>query len=145
MKAMIVSGSRNPQGRTAQAADALIEGLAAEGVEVEKVFLVEAAIERCRQCDENGWGTCRPEGYCVIEDDFAALVEKLKAADAAVFATPVYFGELSESTRTFLDRLRRITRNDAGKKISSASRPWASAWPAGAAVARPSARLYSKG
>jgi len=116
MKAMIVSGSRNPQGQTARAAEALAEGLRGGGAEVETVFLPEMSVERCRQCDQAGWGLCRQEGRCVVEDDdFAGLVEKLRAADAAVFATPVYFSDLSESIRAFLDRLRRITRHEAGE------------------------------
>jgi len=32
-----------------------------------------------------------------------------------VFATPVYFGDLSESMRALLDRLRRTCMNEAGK------------------------------
>jgi multimeric flavodoxin WrbA len=32
-----------------------------------------------------------------------------------VFGNPVYFGDLSESLKSFLDRLRRITRHEAGK------------------------------
>ncbi|MGC9453252.1 MAG: flavodoxin family protein [Phycisphaerae bacterium] len=115
MKCLILIGSRNPQGQTAQVADALTEGFSAAGGEVEKVFLTECELERCRQCDEQGWGLCRSEGRCVIEDDFASLVEKLRASEACVFATPVYFGSLSESMRAFLDRLRRITRHEAGK------------------------------
>jgi len=115
MKAMIVSGSRNPQGQTARAAGALLEGLRGAGGDGELAFLPEMKIERCRQCDPAGWGACRQEGRCVIEDDFAAVVEKIRAADAAVFANPVYFSDLSESLRAFLDRLRRITRHEAGK------------------------------
>jgi multimeric flavodoxin WrbA len=72
-------------------------------------------IERCRQCDDAGWGICRTQGECVIDDDLAALVAKLAASEAAVFATPVYFGDLSESLRAFLDRLRRTCVHDAGK------------------------------
>jgi len=115
MKAMIVLGSRNPKGQTATAADALAAGLASNGCEVEKAFLPHMRIERCRQCDDAGWGICRSEGRCVIEDDLAGLVEKLAAADLAVFATPVYFGDLSESMRAFLDRLRRTCCHEAGK------------------------------
>ena len=33
----------------------------------------------------------------------------------AVFATPVYFGDLSESMRAFLDRLRRTCMHESGK------------------------------
>ena len=115
MKTMILSGSRNPQGQTAQAVNALVEGLRDKGAETELVFLPTKNIERCRQCDDAGWGPCRTEGRCVIGDDFAALVQGIRSANCAVFATPVYFGDLSESLRAFLDRLRRITRQEAGK------------------------------
>jgi len=73
-------------------------------------------IERCRQCDERGWGDCRAKGKCVIEDDLASLVDKIRLADAVAFTNPVYFGDLSESLRAFLDRLRRITRHENGKR-----------------------------
>ena len=115
MKVMVVLGSRNPAGQTARAAGALVEGLVSEGAEVEQTFLPQIRLELCRQCDDNGWGICRSEGRCVIEDDFAGLVDKIRAADAVVLATPVYFGDLSESMRAFLDRLRRIGRHEAGK------------------------------
>ena len=116
MKAVTILGSRNPDGQTAHAADALTGGLQAEGWETESIFLTEQALERCRQCENNGWGICRDEGACIIEDDFAEIITKLKAADAAVFATPVYFSDLSESMRAFLDRLRRTCMHEAGKK-----------------------------
>ncbi|NPV07604.1 MAG: flavodoxin family protein [Anaerolineae bacterium] len=115
MEVFIVLGSRNPEGQTAQAADALAAGVAERGGEVERAFLPLLDIQRCRQCNERGWGQCRDEGSCVIEDDFAAVVDRIRAADAAVFVTPVYFGDLSESMRAFTDRLRRITRHDHGK------------------------------
>ena len=41
------------------------------------------------------------------EDDFADLKAKLEAADGIIVSTPVYFGEVSEVTKNFLDRLRR--------------------------------------
>ena len=107
MKVFVVIGSRNPEGRTAMAAKALADGMSGCGAEVETVFLPELSIERCRQCEANGWGICRSEGRCIIGDDFDDVERKLDAADAAVFANPVYFGDLSESMRAFADRLRR--------------------------------------
>lgn len=111
MKLVVVLGSRNPEGQTARAADALLEGAADAGWEGERVFLPKNKIERCRQCDERGWGLCRSEGRCVIEDDLAPLMEKIGGADAMAFATPVYFGDLSESMRAFTDRMRRVCRH----------------------------------
>ena len=115
MQAMIVLGSRSPSGQTASAAQALRDGFASKGGEAQLVFLPTLKIERCRQCDEKGWGTCRSEGRCIIQDDFASVVEKLRTADVAVFATPVYFSDLSESLRAFLDRLRRTALHDKEK------------------------------
>jgi len=112
---LLISGSRNPEGQTATAGNAFLAGVADEGGNGEHVFLPKLGVERCRQCEDHGWGICRTEGRCVIEDDFAALVEKIKAADAVAFATPVYYSDLSESLRAFLDRLRRTCTHESGR------------------------------
>jgi len=116
MKVLAITGSRNPEGKTAQAVEALLQGVSHDGDQGENVFLPEMKIERCHQCEDDGWGRCRTEGQCEIEDDFAGLVEKIRQADAVAFATPVYFGDLSESLRAFLERLRRTCVHEAGKK-----------------------------
>ncbi|MEK7353881.1 MAG: flavodoxin family protein [Chloroflexota bacterium] len=108
MKMLALSGSRNHQGRTAQAINALQEGFIKAGGAAERLFLIDLKLERCRQCEIDGWGICRRDGTCIIEDDFDSVVEKIKEADVVVFANPVYFADLSESMRSFLDRLRRI-------------------------------------
>ncbi len=107
MKTLVILGSRNTSGQTARAAGALAEGV--EG-SVETVFLPQLDLKRCEQCDDDGWGTCRSEGRCKLDDDFEGLVGRVRDADLVVFATPVYFSDLSESMKAFLDRLRRICR-----------------------------------
>jgi multimeric flavodoxin WrbA len=116
MRVTLICGSRNRTGQTARAASALVEGVARAGGTHETVFLPELALERCRQCRDDGWGTCRSEGACVIADDFAAVVAKLAGSDAVAFVTPVYFGDLSESIKAFTDRLRRICMHEATRK-----------------------------
>lgn len=116
MTVLAILGSRNPKGQTARAVEALLQGTRDQGSQGEQIFLPEMKIERCRQCEENGWGDCRKEGHCIIQDNFTSIVDKLKNADAAVFATPVYFSNLSESMRAFLDRLRRTCTHDSGKE-----------------------------
>jgi multimeric flavodoxin WrbA len=73
-------------------------------------------LERCRQCDNNGWGKC------AINDDLPVLLEKMHQADAVAFATPVYFGDLSESMCGLLERVRRVAFNETGK-IGLAGKP----------------------
>jgi multimeric flavodoxin WrbA len=106
-KIVCVESSARDSGLTATTAKACLEGAGDAGVETELVQLKDLTLERCRMCDEKGWGLCRTEGGCAIEDDFAGLVKKLRAADGYVFATPVYFSDLSESMKAFTDRLRR--------------------------------------
>lgn len=110
MKAFIISGSRNPEGQTATAIKAFVQGFKDTGKGAEICYLPTLDIQRCRQCEDNGWGICRAEGKCIIEDDFASVANKLLASDLVVLATPVYFADLSESLRAFLDRYRRLYR-----------------------------------
>jgi multimeric flavodoxin WrbA len=107
MRVLALSGSRNPQGQTARAINTILNGVSKAGGDSECIFLPLQNLERCRQCDSDGWGPCRDEHYCVIEDDFPTIAEKVESADVLVIATPVYFGDLSESMRGFLDRYRR--------------------------------------
>ncbi len=109
MTCLVLLGSRNHDGQTARAAGAFARGAEAAGAVVETIYLTECRLERCRQCDARGWGICRSDGVCVIDDDLAGLVEKIIAADVLVLATPVYYGDLSESMHAMLMRLRRTT------------------------------------
>jgi len=106
VKVIAIQSSPNLGGLTCQMVQAALEGAESEGAQVELVHLNEFSVESCMAHDR-GWGTCRTEGKCLIEDDFQALREKINNADALVFSTPVYFGDVSESAKRFLDRWRR--------------------------------------
>lgn len=108
MQTLVISGSRNPEGRTASLINSLCRGISAGGGDHEVIFLPQMDLELCRQCNNDGWGICRESDECIIEDDFALIVDKIGKADAVVFANPVYFGDLSESMKAFLDRFRRV-------------------------------------
>ena len=119
MKVLAIAGSRNEKGQTARAMEAFLSGVTETGVGVEKLFLPHMNIERCRQCNEDGWGLCRNEGRCVIEDDLSLIEQKIQEAKGVVFATPVYYSDLSESIRGFLDRFRRvITHSDRQEEVT---------------------------
>lgn len=115
MKALIIVGSRDHEGRTGRAAATLAAALSAGGAAVESRYLLELDIQTCIQRGQNGFGMCLDEGWCKLEDGFAALVKEVQASDLICFVTPVYWGDLSECTRVFLDRLRRIGLHPHGK------------------------------
>jgi multimeric flavodoxin WrbA len=106
MKIIAIQFSPNTDGLTAKTAKMVLRGAESEGATVELVNLNETIIKPCIACD-GGWGKCRREGICIIDDEFQSLRDKIQAADATVFATPVYWGDLSESAKLLLDRLRR--------------------------------------
>jgi len=93
----------------------VLKGVEKAGGSTERVFLPALNVAHCRQCDDNGWGLCRTEGRCVVDDDLRGLVEKIRLSDNVIFATPVYYADLSESMRAFTDRVRRISTHEAGR------------------------------
>ncbi|MDO8588218.1 MAG: flavodoxin family protein [Armatimonadota bacterium] len=106
MKVLAIQASANTDGLTSSLAQAALEGARSAGAEVELVHLNQLGIGSCRVCGD-GWGRCCKEGLCEQEDQFQPLRDKMNAADALIISTPVYFHDVSETAKNFLDRLRR--------------------------------------
>lgn len=117
MKLVALQGSPNSDGLTARLARAAIDGAEQAGAEGELIELARREIANCGQC-ANGWFKCRDEGWCVIEDEFAAVRSEVVQATAWVLVTPVYFGDLSEVTKAFTDRLRRCNVGAKGEGLA---------------------------
>jgi multimeric flavodoxin WrbA len=106
MKVIVFSSSPNTDGLTAACASAASKGIQQAAGQVEQIRLNDLKIASCEACD-NGWGTCLDDNVCQVLDDFQATHERTLQADAYIFVTPVYWGDLSESMKAFTDRLRR--------------------------------------
>lgn len=116
MKTIVFSSSPNTNGLTAACSAAATGGIRQAGGEAEEIRINDLDIKSCEACDD-GWGTCRDDHFCNVLDDFQALHERTLQADAYVFVTPVYWGDLSESMKAFTDRLRRceaLKREESG-------------------------------
>ncbi len=48
--------------------------------------------------------SCQQTHKCILKDDMADLIGKVQNADAIIFATPIYYYEMSGQLKTFLDR-----------------------------------------
>lgn len=48
--------------------------------------------------------TCKSFDDCVLEDDLTAVLAAIRAADVLVIATPLYFGDLTERVKVFVER-----------------------------------------
>ena len=107
MKIVAIQTSPNHDGLTAESAKRVMKGAEEAGNETEIINLNDEIIKKCKAC-EKGWGQCRRDGTCILEDDLAGIINKILEADALVFTTPVYWWDISESAKTFLDRMRRM-------------------------------------
>lgn len=105
-KVMIVTASPNRDGLTAACGEEAGKGCESKGTEVVAVRLNDLKIGMCKACDQ-GWGTCRDGHTCKVEDDFQELHASMEDVDGFIFITPVYWWDLSESAKAFLDRIRR--------------------------------------
>jgi len=106
MKVMIFTSSPNTDGLTAACSNAAKIGAEEAGAQVVTTNLNQQLISSCHACG-NGWGSCRNEHECQVQDDFQAIHASMADMDAFVLITPVYWGEMSESAKAFSDRARR--------------------------------------
>lgn len=87
------------------------------GNEVEHICINKKNIKKCLACGKRGWGICLEEHKCIQKDDFNEIYEYMSDFDAYIFITPVYFWEMSESAKTFFDRLKRCDAFNDDSKI----------------------------
>lgn len=115
MKILIISGTPKDDGLCASLVNA---AAGAGGADCAVVTLPKLKIEGCRICGD-GWGLCRDERNCVIDDDFNRIKDSLPDYDSFVLITPVYWGEVSDVMKHFIDRLRRCEAGNMlqGKKF----------------------------
>lgn len=91
---LILSASLRAGSNSETLANAFADGARAAGHTVEVVSLRGKSIAFCRGCL-----ACQTLGRCVIDDDAVAITEKMQHADVIVFATPIYYYEMSGSSR----------------------------------------------
>lgn len=100
MKVIAVNGSPHANGNTAASIKTVFAELEADGIETEILNIGSSEITGCRGC-----GACLKSGHCAFADsEFDAWVEKLNRADGILLASPVYYGNMTGSMKSFLDR-----------------------------------------
>jgi multimeric flavodoxin WrbA len=94
-----VVGSPRAAGNTSYLVDAALDELASRGLAVEKIMLSEHRVLPCEGHDE-----CEELAACPLDDDAAALLERMYRADGLILATPVYYEDVSGQMKVFIDR-----------------------------------------
>lgn len=103
----VISTSPRKGGNSETLADAFIRGVQEAGNSVEKVCLYDQAIGFCKGCL-----ACLKTHRCAIHDDADVIAQKMRDADVLVFATPIYYYEMSGQMKTMLDRANPLYGSD---------------------------------
>ena len=106
-KVLIISTSFRKKGNTDRLANEFSRGAEAAGNTVERIRLADHTIGFCRGCL-----ACQKTQKCVIRDDANTIAEKMRTADVIVFATPIYYYEMSGQMKTLLDRANPLYSSD---------------------------------
>jgi multimeric flavodoxin WrbA len=105
MKLMAIIGSPRKGGNTELLINQVIAGCSSKtSVDLEKVLVSENKIEfctGCMSCVMPSPGT----GKCVITDDMADILEKMKKSDAFIFGTPNHMRTITAPLLNFITRM----------------------------------------
>jgi multimeric flavodoxin WrbA len=123
MRILGIVGSPRSGGNTENLTRMALEEIQRDGIDVELISLADKKIQPCTAC-----GACRSTGECVIDDDFAAIYDKMVAAEGFILASPVYFGAATPQISSLISRCyvsrrkKRVFDNKVGGPIVVARR-----------------------
>ncbi|MHA1931384.1 MAG: NAD(P)H-dependent oxidoreductase [Promethearchaeota archaeon] len=121
MKAIIIYGSpRHKKSASYHLGYNFGEGLKRAGVEVEEIMLCKQKINHCQGCF-----TCwtKTPGVCIHKDDMVENLAKLREAELAVYATPLYIYHVPGLMKDFLDRSLPLVKPDLVERNGITSHP----------------------
>ena len=112
MKKVVIISSSMRKGNSDKLCDKFQEGASLSGNIVTRINIRDIKLNFCLGCRD-----CYNYGDCVQNDDMNKIYPKILEANTLVFATPIYFGEMSGSLKTFLDRMYPLYTSIAGKEV----------------------------
>ena len=102
---LVLTGSPRKGGNSDRMAQAFIKGAQSAGHHTEKFEAAFHRVDGCRACR-----ACWKTGTaCVFSDAFRELEPLLEAADAIVFATPLYWFGFPAQLKAAIDKLNTYT------------------------------------
>ncbi len=114
MKVAGFVGSPRKNGNTDVLLQQVLDGAAEAGASVDKFYINDMDFKGCQGC-----GYCRTTEACKLSDDMTKMYEVIKNADAVVFASPIYFFQMTGQMRSFLDRCYALLNNDHSPRIEA--------------------------
>ena len=101
MKIVVLNGSPRKGGNTEIMINAFSKGAESKGHQVVTLSVGTMKVRGCMACEY-----CFSHGgECAQKDDMTQVYEELKDADMVVFASPIYWFDISAQLKAVIDRL----------------------------------------
>jgi len=100
-KIVALLSSPRQRGNSTLLGETMAAGAKAAGAQVEVFSLHRMNIKPCTACDQ-----CQAtdDKVCVMQDDMQKLYKKIREADGLIYASPVYWFNISAQLKLFMDR-----------------------------------------
>lgn len=105
MKIMAFNGSPRKEWNTAMLLKKALEGASSQGAKTELIHLYDLNYKGCISCFACKEKGGKSYGKCVVRDDLKLIFKKIEIADALIFGSPTYLGNITGQMQSFLERL----------------------------------------
>ena len=103
MKVLGIYGSPRKKGNSQAILDKVLEGAAAAGAEIERIYVRDLKMSGCLEC-----GACEKDGQCAVKDDMQNVYPILEEADVVVLASPIFFYGMTAQAKALVDRAQAL-------------------------------------
>lgn len=115
MKIVVLAGSPHKKGTSNTLVNEFIRGAEEVGKQVEVIDLAHIDIHPCLRCD-----ACGMNGDCIQKDKGNEILNKIIESDAIVFASPVYYYNVSSQLKMMIDRFYAKTMKITNRNLKAA-------------------------
>ena len=103
MKIVVLKGSPRTNGNSNLLVEQFVKGTEEAGHEIIEFNCSKHKVGGCMACD-----SCRMAGPCVQKDDFEIIRPHLIDCDAILFASPIYYFNITGQLKNVIDRFYAI-------------------------------------
>ena len=101
----IINGGNRKDKNTDKMCKSFAKGVEEAGGKAKIIYLYDVDFKGCRSCFACKLLGGKNYGKCAYPDGLKEILGKVSLADGIVFASPVYFGDVSGVMKMFLERL----------------------------------------
>jgi len=123
MKVFAFNGSPRKTWNTATLLQKALEGAASKGATTKLFHLYDLDYKGCKSCFGCKMKGGASYGRCSLKDDLTPILEEIRAVDAIILGSPVYFWGFSGEMKSFMERLmfpfyRYVAQDDPARSLS---------------------------